>query len=112
MLGSRVVLLWVAFLLALPGAAHAVGLSSITLNASTVVGGNNSTGTATLDAPAPTGGAQVTLNSSDTTIATVPASVTVAKGQTTKTFTVTTKGVATTTSVIISGTYGAPGRQR
>src|SRR2546425_7750504 len=48
-------------------------LSSLGVNPTTVTGGSNSTGTATLDGPAPAGGAQVTL-SSDNTAATVPAS--------------------------------------
>src|SRR3989441_3471564 len=67
-------------------------LSSLAVSPTTVTGGSNSTGTATLDGPAPAGGAQVTL-SSDNTAATVPASVTVPAGATSVTFTVTTSAV-------------------
>ena len=82
-----------------------VSLSSLTLNPTTLTGGSNSTGTVTLSAAAPTGGAVVTL-SSNNAAATVPASVTVAAGASTATFTVTTSGVASATSASITGTYG------
>src|SRR2546425_9197702 len=49
-------------------------LSSLALSPTTVTGGSNSTGTATLDGPAPAGGAQVTL-SKDTTPAPGPSLV-------------------------------------
>jgi Domain of unknown function (DUF4082)/Bacterial Ig domain/Carboxypeptidase regulatory-like domain len=82
-------------------------LSTITLNPASVVGGTSSTGTVTLSHPAPTGGAVVTLSSSNTTAAQVLASVTVAANATTATFTVTTSPVASNTSLTISGIYGA-----
>src|SRR2546425_10687720 len=63
-------------------------LSSVTLNPTSVVGGNPSTGTVTLTAPAPAGGAVVTLVSTGA-VASVPASVTVPAGATSATFTVT-----------------------
>jgi hypothetical protein len=78
-------------------------LSSLTLNPSTVTGGFSSTGTVALNGPAPAGGAVVALSSSDTSSATVPASVTVAAGGTTATFTVNTSVVVFSTSVTISG---------
>jgi photosystem II stability/assembly factor-like uncharacterized protein len=83
----------------------AVALSSITLNPTSVTGGTASTGTVTLTAPAPTSGVVVTLASSNTGVATVPASVTVAGGATTATFTVATKAVTASTSLTISGSY-------
>jgi Domain of unknown function (DUF4082)/Bacterial Ig domain len=82
-----------------------VALASLTLNPTSVSGGVNSTGTVTLNAPAPTGGAVVTLSSSNTAAAQVPASVTVAANATTATFTVTTAPVASNTSLTISATY-------
>ena len=85
----------------------AATLSSISGSPSSVVGGNSSTGTVTLNGPAPAGGAIVTLSSSNTGAARVPASVTVAASATTATFTVATSPVAANTSVTISGTYGA-----
>jgi hypothetical protein len=81
-------------------------LSALSLNPASVVGSNSSQGTVTLTSAAPSGGAVVTLSSSNTTVATVPASVTVAAGSTTATFTVTTKAVTSSTSVTISAAYG------
>ncbi len=63
-------------------------------------------GTVILSRVAPSGGARVTLNSSNGLIAAVPASVIVASGRTSATFTVTTNRVKTTTSVEISGVSG------
>src|SRR2546426_1911986 len=87
-------------------APASVALSSLTLNPTNVVGGNSSTGTVTLSGAAPSGGAQVTLSSSNTAVARVPPSVTVAAGATSATFTVSTSAVAASTTVSISGTYG------
>ena len=81
-------------------------LSSVSVSPSTVVGGNSATGTATLSAAAPTGGALVSLSSSNTAVATVPANVTIAAGATSATFTTATSGVAGSTSVTISATHG------
>jgi hypothetical protein len=81
-------------------------LSSITLNPASVVGGNPSTGTATLTSPAPAGGRVVTLSSSNPAVATVPASVTVPQGAANATFPVTTTVVGGTTTVTISGSAG------
>src|SRR5882672_4137996 len=85
-------------------------LSSLSLNPTSVTGGNSSTGTVMLSGPAPTGGAQVTLSSSNTTAASVPSSVTVAAGATSATFTVSTSAVAASTSVTISAAYGGATR--
>lgn len=81
-------------------------LSSLSLNPASVTGGNSSTGTVTLSGPAPSGGAQVTLSSNNTTTAGVPSSVTVAAGATSATFTVSTSAVATSTTATISAIYG------
>ncbi|HEV3469705.1 MAG TPA: hypothetical protein VG148_10320 [Pyrinomonadaceae bacterium] len=81
-------------------------LSALSLNPTGVTGGNSSQGTVTLTGAAPSGGAVVTLTSSNTAAATVPASVTVAAGSTAATFTVTTKSVSASTSVTISAAYG------
>ena len=77
----------------------------MTLNPATVTGGANSTGTVTLSAAAPAGGAVVALKSSNTNAATVLPSVTVAAGATTATFTVTTKTVTVATISTITSTY-------
>ena len=83
-----------------------VALSSLSLNPTSVTGGNSSTGTVTLSEPAPPGGAQVALSSSNTTAARVPSSVTVAAGATSASFTVSTSVVAASTTVTISAAYG------
>jgi len=85
-----------------PGAA----ISSLTLNPTSVSGGNNSTGTVTLSAKAPSGGAVVPLGNGNTLVANIPSSVTVPARATSATFTVSTESVSTSTSVAISGTYG------
>jgi hypothetical protein len=81
-------------------------LSSIALNPTTVNGGSSSTGTVTLSGPAPSGGAIVYLSSGGSAAAMVPASVTVAAGADSATFTVTTSSVTSSTQVTISGSYG------
>jgi hypothetical protein len=78
-------------------------LSALTVSPSSVAGGASSTGTVALSAAAPGGGAVVQL-SSNNGAATVPASVTVAAGATTATFTVNTTAVGSSTTVTISGT--------
>ena len=65
-------------------------LVSLALNPTTVTAPAPSTGTVTLSGAAPAGGLSVTLTSSDTRKARVPATVTVPAGQSTATFTVTT----------------------
>src|SRR5262245_53278052 len=68
-------------------------LSSLSLSPSTVTGGETSQGTVTLASPAPAGGVVVSLASTDTTVATVPASITVPAGASSATFTVSTSVV-------------------
>lgn len=84
---------------------NAPTVQSFTLAAGTVVGGNPVQGTITLTGKAPSVGAAVSLSSSDTSIATVPATVTVPSGATTVNFVVTTKIVALDSGVTITETY-------
>jgi hypothetical protein len=85
-----------------PGPGPIPVVSSLALNPANVTGGaQSSTGTVTLSGPAPAGGAQVPLSSSNAA-ASVPSSVTVPAGATTATFTPTTSAVATSTAVTIS----------
>ncbi|HET6928824.1 MAG TPA: hypothetical protein VFI45_00760, partial [Candidatus Acidoferrum sp.] len=93
------------FELAPSSATTSVSLSSMALNPTSVVGGNPSTGTVTLTGPAPTGGAQVTLSSSNTTVARTPASVTVVAGASSATFTVATSAVTASTAATITAAY-------
>ena len=76
-------------------------VTGLSLSPSSVVGGNPSTGTITLAGPAGSGGVVVSI-SSDSTKAIVPTTATVAGGQTTGTFTVTTSGVDSQSTAHIS----------
>ncbi|HEV2708449.1 MAG TPA: SBBP repeat-containing protein [Pyrinomonadaceae bacterium] len=89
-----------------PAPTPAASLSSVSLNPSSVTGGGSVQGTVTLTAAAPSGGATVTLASSNSSIVRVPASVTVAAGATSATFNVTTVSVSSTTSAQVSASYG------
>jgi Subtilase family len=80
-------------------------LSSVAVAPTTVNGGASSTGTITLSAAAPSGGAIVALSSSTSSV-TVPASVTVAAGATSATFTVSTSLVTAATAATITASYG------
>lgn len=82
-------------------------VSTLSANPPSVVGGNSSQGQVTLTSAAPQGGAVVALRSSNTAVATVPASVTIASGNHLATFTIATRGVSVTTSVTITASYGA-----
>ena len=86
-----------------PPPSSAVAL--LTLNPVSVVGSKTSIATVTLAQPAPAAGAKVMLSSADVNVATVPVSVLVAAGTTSKTFTVTSKPVASSAMVGITATY-------
>jgi hypothetical protein len=89
----------------LPGCTvTAAALSSVSLSPSTVQGGATGSATVTLTAAAPSGGAVVSLSSSNTAAATVPASVTVPAGATSATTSVATSAVSSTTTSVISAT--------
>jgi trimeric autotransporter adhesin len=87
-----------------PLTTNAPSATSVTLNPATVIGGGTSTGNVTLNGPAPTGGAIVTLSSS-AGVATVPASVTIAAGATAVTFKISTTTVSSVTTVTIGGAF-------
>jgi hypothetical protein len=82
----------------------------VTLNPTSVVGGGSSQGTVTLSGPALSGGATVSLTSSNTAAAQVPASVVVPAAATSATFTITTSVVSSSTSSIISASYNSSTR--
>lgn len=86
--------------------APAPALASVGLNPATVPGGASSSAAVTLTAPAPAGGAIVSLTSSNTGAATVAATLTVPAGATTATTTsVATSAVSATTTAVISAVY-------
>lgn len=81
-------------------------LSSLTCQDLTPAGGTTETGFAILTGTTKTG-LTVGLKSSDSSLASVPASVNVAAGQSQGSFNITTTGVSTATAVTITGTSGA-----
>jgi outer membrane protein assembly factor BamB len=84
-----------------------VSLASLTLDPTTVVGGSPSTGTITLSGPAPAGGVVVRLSSINPILVNVPASVTVAAGATSATFTARTRPTRTRAVVTVSAWNGS-----
>lgn len=80
-------------------------IASVTLIPNPVVGGLSVTGRVTLTNPAPSGGATVTLASSNIAVAPVPASVFFTAGQTNAYFTFTTGRVTSDTKVTVTATY-------
>lgn len=77
--------------------------SGISVSPTSVLGGTSATGTVTLSGPAPAGGRVVDLSSS-LAAASVPASVTVAAGASTATFTVATTLIQTNAIATLSAT--------
>lgn len=80
---------------------------TLSLDPQTVTGYANSTGTVTLNAPAPPGGLVVNLTSSNTAVATVPAQVTIPAGQASAQFTISTNSVSDDTDVTITASIGS-----
>lgn len=83
------------------GGGGPASLSGMSLSANTVFGGSPVTGTISLSGQAPLGGFSVSLSSSQTQ-AVVPASVVVPAGASSATFQVTTSGVVTDISAVIT----------
>ena len=67
-------------------------LESVSVDPDRVLGGGSTVGTVTLSSPAGAAGSVVTLTNANPTLATVPATITVAAGQLTATFPVSTTG--------------------
>src|SRR4029453_12065002 len=90
------------------GVPPSLGVASLSLNPTTVTGGNSSTGTVTLTAvaPAPTTVAIASNNAA----ATVPNSVVVPAGSRSRTFTVTTTQVQAATSAVITASLNGTSR--
>lgn len=83
-----------------------ITVTAISLNPNTLTGGQTATATVTISEPAGNGGIVVMLTSSNTSAATVPASVTIPQGATTATFTVTALDLTRGTYVTITASYG------
>ena len=93
-----------ALLMVTPAAPGAALLASIVLNPASLIGGNASTGSVTLSAPAPSGGAAVSL-ATNSVATSVPSSVSVPAGSTGASFTVNTAAVGVATPVTISAVF-------
>jgi uncharacterized repeat protein (TIGR03803 family) len=88
-----------------PAPSELPTLTGLTFDPVNVVGGKTSAGTATLSGPAPSGNAVVTLSSSNPSVVSVPATVTVPAGATSASFDVSTKRVKRTQTVSIEASY-------
>jgi hypothetical protein len=84
------------------GSTCVVGPDSLILTPREVPGGGVSTGRVRLNAPAPSGGLTVSLSSSNTAAATVPATVVVPQDSLKQTFSVQSASVSSLTKVVIS----------
>jgi hypothetical protein len=89
---------------------NTASLSSISRSPTSVVGGASSTGTVTLNGPAPSGGTLITLQTSNSAVARVPSNATIAAGSTSTTFTITTTPVSANKSVTITAIYAGVAR--
>ncbi|HEV2915112.1 MAG TPA: BACON domain-containing carbohydrate-binding protein [Pyrinomonadaceae bacterium] len=88
-----------------------IGVFSLTLSPNPVVGGNNVTGTVTLERPAGPGNIVVSLSSSNSAVASpATASITIPAGTRSMTFTVHTTQVQSTTAVVITATANGVGK--
>jgi hypothetical protein len=85
-------------------AAQGQSVSSLTINLTSVRGGQDATGTVTLNSPAPAGGLAVALSSDVPTAATPTISANFAAGATTTTFPIATLVVPASVSVKITAT--------
>jgi hypothetical protein len=94
-----------------PAASAPVTLAMLTLAQASVVGGTPVTATVTLSAPAPAAGTVVTLQSKNSTVASVPASVTLPAGRTSQTFTINTATTRRNVSTTISASYAGVTRK-
>jgi hypothetical protein len=81
-----------------------IGVHSVTLTPSTVIGGGSATGNVTLEAPAAPGPITVTFSSNITAVVPTPASITIPAGSPSGSFTVNTNSVAAKTTVTIKAT--------
>ena len=96
--------------IAVQNGALATQVQSLTLSASSVTAGGSVLGTVLLTASAPAGGAVVLL-SSNSTAASVPATVTVPAGSTSATFTVSTTTVGANQTATLTASYSGSSAQ-
>jgi hypothetical protein len=82
------------------------GLANVTLGPARLKGGDSTEITVSLNQPAPEGGLDVQLKSSDTSVIAVPATVRIPSGETSATVVASTAAVNDATTVAISALYG------
>ena len=87
-----------------------LAVAGLALSQSSVVGQAMPSGTVTLTIAAPPSGVVVQLQSSNTLVAQVPATVSVPGGQTSATFTITTSTVGASSAVTITANFGGAAR--
>lgn len=85
-------------------------LSAVSVSPTSIVGGNEATGTVLLLGPAPSGGFTVSLSDNHSRVS-VPSELTVPEGQTSAAFPITTQEVTTDASVTISASNSGTTRQ-
>ena len=90
------------------GVPPSLGVASLSLNPTTVTGGNSSTGTVTLTAVAPA--ATAVAIASNNPAAIVPNSVVVPAGSRSRSFSISTSQVAATTSAVITASLNNTSR--
>jgi hypothetical protein len=93
-----------------PPPPPAATLTTLAVNPTSLVGGNSASGTLTLSGAAPSSGAVIALTSSNPSIVSVPATVTIGAGGSSATFSISTQSVTASTSVTLSATYGGTTR--
>ncbi|MEZ0327817.1 MAG: SBBP repeat-containing protein [Fimbriimonas sp.] len=90
-----------------PLEVRAVGVASVNFSQNPVTGGSSVTIFVTLEAPAPAGGATVSLSASNPDVFRVfPATISIAAGETTGSVTVTTNRVSRDLATTVTATYG------
>ncbi|MEO7716370.1 MAG: hypothetical protein ABIY70_09200 [Capsulimonas sp.] len=82
-----------------------IALASVTATPYIVIGGNSSVGAVNLNGPAPAAGASVIVTSSNSSLATVVSPALIAAGTASRTFTIVTKPVNSSTVVTITASY-------
>ncbi len=85
-----------------------VTVTGLSFNPTSIAAGGSTTGTVTLSGPAPSGGAAVTLTSTNNSVLPVPSNVTISAGTSSATFAATaSSSVANTTLVTVSASYNS-----
>jgi hypothetical protein len=88
-----------------PGTNEAPSLFSLTLGSSSVAAGTSTVGTVALTAAAPSGGSVVSLSSANSSVASIPATVTVPAGAFSASFPINTGSVSSTTTVNLAASF-------